>query len=470
LERSIMPEAKDFSEKRLPTPEPAVGARDLTSGSVTAALVRFSLPFLLANLVQNLYSLVDLFVVGRFADAAGLSAVSLGGLVMGSFNCAVIGLTAGGTVLVGQLLGAKREEDLRETVATLFSFYPLVALGLTAVLMLLSAPLLRLIGTPAECFDGALAYFRICIGGLVFTTGYNALSAVLRGLGDSRRPLLFVVIACVCNMAGDLVLVAGLGLGAAGAAIATTASQALSMLLGILYLRKKRFFFDFRPRSFRLSGDKVRALLRLGLPVCIQETLVMSSFIFLEAIINSMGYIAVAAAGVADRVFMVATIPAMAFSASISAMVAQNIGAGKPDRAAHCLRVGAGISFLIGLALFVWMWLAPASAIRIFTRDALVIHTAVDYLRSYKYEYLFCSIAFCIGGFVNGAGHPRFTLVNNLVSSFLVRVPLMFVLSRTAGATLFTVGIGMPIASAVQMLGGLLYLRFGKWRENRVLG
>ena len=444
-------------------------SNDLTKGGVTKTLVRFSLPFLLANLVQNLYGLVDLFVVGQFADAAGLSAVSLGGLMMGTFNCAVIGLTAGGTVLVGQLLGAKKDTDLRETVATMFSLYPIIAIALTVILMLLSRPLMCLVNTPEECFDGALAYFRICIGGLIFTTGYNTLSAALRGLGDSKNPLLFVVAACIFNIIGDLILVAGCGMGAAGAAIATVASQALSMLLGIFYLRKRDFVFDFKLKSFHLKGDKVRSLLRLGLPVCLQETLVMSSFIFLEAIINGMGYIAVAAAGVADKVFMVATIPAMAFSSSLSAMVAQNIGAGLKDRAKRCLLVGGGISFLIGVLLFIWMAAAPGSAISVFTRDREVIATAVNYLRSYKYEYLFCSLAFCISGFVNGTGHTRFTLINNFVSTFIVRVPLVFLFSRIEGATLFTIGIALPIASAVQMVTGLAYLRFGRWQNAETL-
>lgn len=442
---------------------------DLTKGSVTKTLIQFSLPFLLANLVQNLYGLVDLLIVGRFTDAAGLSAVSLGGLMMGTFNCAVIGLTVGGTVLVGQFQGAGRTKDVEETIASMFTLYFIIGILLACVLMPLSAPLLRLIDTPEECFAGALSYFRVCIGGLVFTAGYNTLSAALRGLGDSKNPLIFVLIACVANIIGDLILVAVFDMGPAGAALATVASQALSMVIGIFYLKKQNFVFDFRLKSFRMKKDKVSSLLRLGLPVCIQESLVMSSFIFLEAIINGMGYISVAAAGVADRVFMVATIPAMAFSSSISAMVAQNMGAGKLDRAGQCLKTGTLFSFVIGMVLFVWMWLAPGSVIRVFTDDEAVISTACDYLRSYKFEYPFCSVAFCLSGFINGTGKTRFTLVNNFTSTFAVRVPLVFILSRLAGATLFTVGIGLPIASAVQMLSALIYIRLGRWRRADVL-
>ncbi len=438
----------------------------LTTGPVTRTLLKFALPYLLANLLQTFYGLVDLLVVGQFSDAANIAAVSLGSMITSTVNSLVIGLTTGGTVLVGQLLGAKRDRDMEETVSTMFTFFPLVSLVLTAVMCLLAAPLLRLMNTPVEAYDGAYAYVQICFVGLFFTAGYNTLSAALRGMGDSMKPLLFVAIACVCNIVGDIILVGPLHMGAAGAAIATTASQGISTLLGVIYLKRKKFLFDFRARSFRIHWDKVRQLLRLGIPISLQEFLSMCSFLILEAIINGMGYIATAAAGVCDKVFMVAVIPSSAFSAAIAAMVAQNAGAGAFDRVRACLRTGLIFSFLIGVALFAWMALAPESAIRLFTGDTDVIAAACNYLTSYKFEYPLCSLVFCINGFINGTGHTRFTLAENLVSTFIVRLPLFFLFSLSATATLGSIGVAMPLASASQLIMVLIYLKTGLWKRG----
>lgn len=443
-------------------------AKDLTKGSVTKTLLSFSVPFLVANLVQNLYGIVDMLIVGRFSDAVGLAAVSAGSLIMGTFSFTIIGLTIGSTVLVGQFIGARMEKDAKEVIATSFTLFPLVAIVLSVVLFLISRPLLVVMNTPAESFEASLAYLRICIGGLFFTAGYNTLSGVLRGMGDSKSPLLFVIYACVFNIIGDLILVAGFRMGAAGAAIATVAGQALSMILGIIHLKRINFIFDFKPSSFRIARDKVRSLLRIGVPLALQETLVMCSFIFLEAIINGMGYIAVAAAGIADRVFMLATIPASAFGSSLSAMVAQNMGAGDSERVRKSRNTGLAISFAIGMLLFVIMWAVPGVIMGIFTSESSVITSAVDYMRSYKFEYPFCSLVFCLNGFINGTGHTKFTLWNNLFSTFVVRVPLVYLLSRVAGATLFTIGVGLPVASAVQLLAAVIYTRSGKWRKSLV--
>ncbi|HHU23371.1 MAG TPA: MATE family efflux transporter [Clostridiales bacterium] len=429
-------------------------------------MINFSLPFLLANLLQTLYGIVDMLVVGRFSDAAAMAAVSIGSLLMATINLAIIGLTTGGTVLIGQYWGAKRQDDARDTVSTMFTLYWIISLGIMALMLLLIGPILRLMNTPRESFLGALHYTQICLAGLIFTTGYNALACMLRGMGDSKNPLLFVAIACLCNIIGDIILVAGFGMGAEGAAIATTVSQGISMVLGIIYLKRKQFFFDFKPRSFTLKKDKSIELLEVGIPIALQEGLVMLSFIFLEAIINKMGYIATAAAGVADRAFMVAVIPSTAFSAAIASMVAQNIGAGLIERVRKCLRIGLVISFSIGVLMFIIVALVPGAVISLFTPDRDVIATAVEYLRSYKYEFLLCSLVFCMGGFINGTGHTKFTLYNNIISTFAVRVPLVYIFSRIAGATLFHIGIALPAASAVQLVAAVLYIRFGRWSSS----
>ena len=396
----------------------------MTKGNLAKTLLFFTLPFMLANLFQALYGLVDMFVVGRFADAAAIAAVSLGSLIMAATNLLIIGMTTGGTVLIGQYLGAKMDKDAEETISTMFTLYSILAVGFTLVLLLAAAPLLRLISTPPEAFEGALAYLRICFIGTFFTFGYNGLSSVLRGMGDSKNPLLFVAIACGCNIIGDFILVGPLKMGAGGAALATTASQAISMIIGIVYLKRRRFIFDFRLRSFRIAPEKAKMLLKLGIPMGLQEALVLVSFMFIAVLINRMGYVATAAGGILDKLFLVAVIPSGAFAASLAAMVAQNIGAEKPERAKKCLMIGMGFGLSVSVVIFAVMQLAPAPIVRIFSRDAEVVEAACDYIVSYAYDFLLCGIIFPMLGFLNGCGRTRLTMGINIVSAFVIRVPI----------------------------------------------
>ena len=445
-----------------------MSTHDLTQGSVGRTLMKFTVPFLLANLLQTFYSIVDLIVVGQFADAAAISSVSVGGIVVATLTSFIIGLTTGGTVLIGQFCGSKQEKNVQESVQTLFTLTPLIAIALSVIFMFLVDPLLKLLNTPPEAYEGARHYMQICIIGLVFTSGYNAISAALRAMGDSKNPLLFVLIACVFNILGDLVLVAGFNMGAEGAAIATMLGQALSMILGIVFLKRKNFIFDFKPSSFGIKKEKAAQLLKLGIPISLQEVLVMSSFVVIEGFINNLGYIATAAAGVADKLFTVAVIPSSSFSASIAAMAAQNMGAGRQDRMRKCLVIGSAWSFAVGVVLFLLVWFAPQVPLALFTQDKAVVASASNYLISYKYEYLLCSVAFCMHGFINGSGHTKFTLWNNIISTFVVRLPLVWLFSRAAGATLMHIGIAFPIASAVQLIGAAVYIASGRWRRGTI--
>lgn len=435
---------------------------DLTKGGIAKTLLRFTAPFLIANLLQCLYGIVDMFIVGRFADSAALSAVSIGSLLMTVVNYIIIGLATGGTVLIGQMIGARRERDMRETISTIFCLLPIVALILLAVFMAVREPLLRIIQTPAESMEGAEAYVRICLFGLIFTALYNAIASVLRAMGESKLPTVFIAFSCVFNIIGDIFCVGVLKMGAGGAALATVVSQALSVGIGYFYLRRHSFPFDFKPASFRAKKDKVTALLAIGLPAAAQETLINLSFIVLETIINRMGYIATAAVGVDDRIFSIAVIPATAFSAAIAAMVAQNTGAGLHRRSKKCLRIGLGMSFAIGVVIFAVMGIVPEAVIAIFSPDPLVIRTGTEYMTFFKYDFLLYSVAFCINGYINGKGHTRYTMMLNIVSSIVIRLPLVYFISRMEGATLYHIGIGLPVASLVQMLFGVGYLLFAK--------
>ena len=439
---------------------------NLTQGSVFQKLWRFTLPFIGANLLQTLYGMVDLYIVGRWATTADVSAVSVAGTVIATFLMLLIGLSVGATVVVGQRFGAGDKESLSPVSATAFTLAWIVGGALMVVVAALSVPVLGWINTPAEAMDGAVAYMRICSVGYVFQSVYNMLSGILRGVGDSRSPLLFVGLSTAFNIAGDILLVGAFGMGAAGAAIATVLAQLLCMVYGILHVKKRGFPFDFRPGSYRLERDDARQLLRVGVPVALQEVLVMFSFILLEGIINRFGLNASAAAGILDKVFLFATIPTAAFNASISAMVAQNVGAGEEKRAVRCLWYGALLSELFAVVFFLLGLLLPGRIVGVFTADGGVVAEGVRYYAGYKYEYLLCSLAFCVNGFINGTGHTRLTLINNIISTYVVRIPLCLLAANVLHAGLYGVGYALPVASLVQVLVGFAFFFSGRWKKK----
>jgi len=282
-------------------------------------------------------------------------------------------------------------------------------------------------------------------------------------MGESKTPMIFVGISCVLNIFGDILCVAVLGMGAAGAALATTVSQAIAVVIGYVYIKRRgNFPFDFRPSSFRIYKDKAKRILSLGLPAAGQEVMVNISFVVLESIVNTLGYVSTAAAGVADRIFGIAVIPAGAFFGAVSAMVAQNEGAGQPERSHRCMGVGVLVSGALGTILCVIVGLFPSAVLSIFSPDKQVIAAGVEYMTFFKFDFLLFAFAFPILGYVNGMGHTRYTLLVNIVSAIAVRLPLVYLLSTIPGASLWHIGIALPVASFVQLLMAVGYMLLHK--------
>ena len=305
----------------------------LTKGSVVKALVTFTLPFLLANVLQSLYGAVDLFVVGQYCDAQSVAAVSTGTQVTQIVTSLVTGLTLGGTILIGKYTGMERWDKVKTAIGTTLSIFALVALALTALMLLFEAPLLTLLNTPAESFEATMEYVAICAWGNFFICGYNSLSAVLRGYGDSVRPMYFVGVACVVNILLDFLFVKYVGLGAGGTALATVLSQGVSMAIGIGYLKRKRFLFDFKPASFRIDPAMAKELARVGIPISFQELMVRISFLYLTAVMNHCGVYAAAVVGIGSKYDVFSMLSATSIANALAAITAQNMGAGKPERA-----------------------------------------------------------------------------------------------------------------------------------------
>lgn len=446
--------------------------QSLLHGKVGSALLRFALPFLAASLLQQLYGTVDMIAVGRLSAnaASSLSAVSTGSQLTYAVTSLVIGLATGSTVLIGQYVGANRQKDIGRTIGTMFPLFAIFAVAITVVMAALTRPLVALLQVPAEAVTESEQYLFICAIGMIFVTGYNMVSGILRGLGDSKTPMILVVVACIINIIGDIILVGPLQMGAAGAAIATVAAQGLSFLFSLVILRRRKDFpFEFKRSSFRLHREQSRQLLKLGLPVAFQDFSIGISFLIITAFINRIGLNESASVGVVGRVSCIAMLVSTAFMSAIAAMTAQNIGAGQPKRARSAMLWGMGLSFAISAVLVLLIQIFPVPVLAFFTEEAAVIETGIPYLRSNILDAVLVAFVFCMNGFFSGCGHTTFSMVNNLISTYGVRVLGTLLVSILPGTSMFLIGLPAPAASLVQVIIQLFYLRFGSWQKNTVL-
>jgi putative MATE family efflux protein len=442
---------------------------DLSRGNVLPQLVRFALPFLASNIIQSLYNVADMLIVGNFAGTESMSGVNIGGQVTFILTNTVIGLCMGATVLIGQSLGAGNREALRRCTATIITLLVIMAAVITGGMLVFKGPVLRLIRTPAESYLESDRYLTVTVIGVIFIFGYNAFAGILRGMGNSKQPFYFVMAACAANIVLDLVFVALFRWDAMGAALATVISQAFCVVLCVIYMVKNDFQFDFKPRSFRIYRDQLALIFKIGLPTCIQNSVTSLSFLFITTIVNVVGGVSASAAvGAFGKFNSFAFMPTQAMSASVSAMSAQNFGAGRVDRAVQACRIGTVFSVLITWAFFVLVMLFPEAILRLFGDDPRMIRDGTAYARSFAWDFLVIPFVFCINGFLIGGGHTFFTMVNSLLSSVILRVPVCYIFGVSLGWGLRGVGLGAPVASAGVLLVIVVYLFTGAWRHNAV--
>ena len=444
--------------------------QDLTKGSVGKQLIKFSIPFLLSNLLQAFYSVADMIIVGRLCGTHGITGVNIGSQINILVTGAAFGLAVGGTVLIAQYGGAKKFDEQRKTVGTLFTVYMLLSVICTAVMLLLRNIILSLLKTPAVAYTETENYYTICMSGLVFMFAYNVISAILRGMGDSKRPLYFVIIATIVNIIGDIILVGPFKMGAAGAAYATVGAQALSVILSLIYLVKFKFFDGFSKSDFKIDPQKAKMLFKLGLPSSVQQVVISLSFLTLTALVNSLpnADIASACQGIGGKINSFAILPALAMSNSVSSMAGQNIGAGEPERAKKTMVTGMWISFAFSLLVFSVVEIFASPLISLFDTNTQVLETGVQFVRFIALDYLFVPFVFCINGLAIGAGYSNFALFNACFSSIFVRVPLAYILVKFTGLGFNGVGLAMGFASAASVIIGFIFVARGKWKKPKI--
>lgn len=415
-------------------------------------LILFAFPVLLALFLQAMYGAVDLLIVGKFASSADVSAVSTGSQIMTTLTTLISSFAMGTTILLGQQIGSGRKEEGGKTVGTAVVMFACIAVVISLLLVGLAPQVCRIMNAPAEAFSQTASYIRICGGGMLVIVAYNLIGCIFRGLGDSRTPLITVAIACVCNIAGDLLLCAVFQMGTTGAAIATVFAQVISVVASFLLIRRKELPFTIKKENMRIHKTYLRQMVNLGAPIALQDLLVSISFLIILAIVNAMGVTASAGVGVAEKVCAFIMLISSAFMQSMSAFVAQNYGAGHMHRARKALHYGVVVSFAIGVLMFVLTFFHGDSMAGIFSSDAEVIFAAADYLKAYAIDCLFTSIFFCYTGFYNGIGKTRFVMIQGILGAFCVRVPVSYLMSLQPNASLFHIGLATPMSTILQLI------------------
>ena len=446
--------------------------KSFTQGNILKSLLLFAMPVLLALFLQAMYGAVDLLIVGKFASSADVSAVSTGSQIMMTLTNLISSFAMGTTILLGQQIGRGEREKGGQTVGTAILMFAVIAVLMTVLLVPLAPQVCRLMNAPEEAFDKTVAYVRICGGGMLVIVIYNLIGCVFRGIGDSRTPLLTVAIACVCNIAGDLLLCAGFDMGTEGAAIATVFAQVISVLASWLFIRRKALPFTMKRSNVRIHLPMMKHMAKLGAPIALQDMLVSISFLIIMAIVNAMGVTASAGVGVAEKVCAFIMLISSAFMQSISAFVAQNYGAGQMDRAKKALHYGMAVSFVIGVGMFFLNFFHGDLLAGIFSPDPAVIAAASDYLKAYAIDCMLTAIFFCYTGYFNGIGRTTFVMVQGIIGAIGVRVPVSWLMSLRPDADLFQIGLATPASSVVQLLlcvGYMLLLRRNETRRNREL-
>ena len=426
--------------------------QNFTKGNILTSLVRFALPVLAALFLQTMYGAVDMLVVGQFATAADVSAVSTGSWLMQLITSFVVGIAMGTTVLLGRRLGEGKPEEAGKIIGASIVLFAIIGVAITFFMELCAVPVARMMRTPAEAFDATVLYVRICSAGSVFIVAYNVLGSIFRGIGDSRMPLVTVAIACVFNIVGDFLLVGVFGMATAGAAIATVLAQALSVIISVLIIRRQKLPFTFRRAEIVFDRKRMGSVFRLGLPIAFQDLLVSISFLAITAIVNSLGVIPSAGVGVAEKLCGFIMLVPSAFNQSMSAFVAQNMGAGRMDRAKRALLCGIGMSLAVGVFM-AWLSFFHGDLLAgLFARDEAVIAAAADYLKAYAIDCLLVSVMFCIIGYFNGCGKTLFVMLQGIAGAFGVRIPVSLIMSRIKPVSLFKVGLATPCSSVVQII------------------
>lgn len=434
--------------------------RNLTTGSVPKTVLYFSLPYLLSYFLQTLYGMADLFIIGQFNGVESITAVSIGSQIMHMVTVMIVGLAMGAVVMIGQAVGAKKQEQASDAIGNTITLF--MALSVIAMVILLFAVRLIVAGvsTPDEAVSGTISYLTICFIGVPFITAYNIISAIFRGMGDSKSPMYFVAIACVVNIALDYLFIGGMGLGAAGAALGTTLSQTVSVIVSLIMILRQKSGITLSMGNFRPHRGTMAGLLKIGIPIALQDGFIQISFLAITIFANKRGLNDAAAVGIVEKIIGILFLVPSSMLQTVSALCAQNIGAGKHERARLTLRYAIAIAVIWGICAVIVMELDAESFIGLFADSVEVVRLGGQYMRGYVWDCLLAGIHFCFSGFFCAYGLSGASFLHNSISIICVRIPVSYLASRYFVDTLFPMGLASTAGSALSVVICLVVYRW----------
>ncbi len=431
--------------------------RNLTTGSVFKNVIIFSLPYLLSYFLQTLYGMADLFIIGQFEGVASTTAVSIGSQVMHMITVMLVGLAMGTTVSIGQAIGSKDKKRVAEGIGNTVILFMGVALVLMTVLLLLKKPIVTVMSTPQEAVMGTISYLTICFIGIPFITAYNIISAIFRGMGDSKSPMYFIAIACAANIVLDYVFIGGLHLGPAGAALGTTCAQVISVMISLVMIIRQREKFSLSRKDFRSNRNVMGQILKIGIPIALQDGFIQVAFMIITIIANQRGLNDAAAVGIVEKIISFLFLIPSSMLSTVSALGAQNIGAGKRQRANETLRYAVMITVGFGIIVGIFMQFFASPVVALFTdasdaSGAEVVRLGGQYLRGYVWDCMFAGIHFSFSGYFCACGKSGISFLHNIIAITLVRIPGVYLASTLFPDTLFPMGLATAAGSLLSAI------------------
>lgn len=431
-------------------------AKDLTQGSVFKNIILFSLPYLLSYFLQTLYGMADLFISGQFSGADVISAVAIGSQVMHMLTVMIVGLAMGTTVTISRAVGAKDKTQVQSAIGNTAVLFIAVSAALTAILLLLCPLIVSAMSTPAESVEYTKQYLTICFIGIPFITAYNIIASVFRGMGDSKTPMFFIAICCFLNIALDYLFIGLFGMKAGGAALATVLSQAVSVIISLIAIKKTKLV-SLKRADFKIQKNVMGGILKIGVPVACQDGFIQISFLLITVIANSRGVEISAAVGIVEKIISFLFLVPSSMLSAISAVAAQNLGANEQKRAKETLFIGTAIAMSFGAVFAFIMQFASGAFVSLFTADQEVIKFGAQYLKSYVFDCLFAGFQFSFSGYFCALGKSIISFIHNVIAIVLVRVPGAYLASKLWPDTLYPMGWAPALGSLLSSVICLVF-------------
>ena len=436
--------------------------KDLTTGSIGKNILKFSLPYFLAYFLQTLYGMADLFIIGQFDTVAGTTAVSVGSQVMHMITVMIVGIAMGTTVMIGKSVGAKQKNETSKIIGNTITLFLGISIVLTVILLFCVNTIVSIMSTPSQAIYGTKVYLMICFAGIPLITAYNIISSIFRGLGDSKSPMYFIAIACFANIILDYLFIGGLHLGAAGAALGTTIAQTISVIIALFAVFKKDTGISVKKSDLIPCKRTLKNILQIGIPISLQDGFIQISFIIITIIANQRGLNDAAAVGIVEKIISFVFLVPSSMLSSVSAISAQNIGAGKDSRALKTLKYATVIAVSFGLTVAICMQFISNSVIGIFSHDLTVIKMGSQYIKSYIWDCMLAGIHFSFSGYFCAYGKSEISFLHNVLSIVFIRIPGAFLTSKLFANTLYPMGFAAPCGSLLSVIIciiALYYLR-----------